>query len=103
MKFEPESTVTLKVSITAVRQSRFETAFPSCLHFLLLQPRASEQSHAGYEIAVNSVPVAFSRALSADSAGEAARIAHLALRTQLKIAALDVFLFQQQVDANTAK
>jgi hypothetical protein len=35
-------------------------------------------------------------------AGEVARIRHLSLRTALKIAALDMFLFQQQLDANSA-
>ena len=64
---------------------------------LLGQPRPPAEPAAGYEISVNNSPVAYSRALSVDSAGEAARIAHLALRTQLKIVALDVFLFQQQV------
>ena len=34
--------------------------------------------------------------------GEVARIRHLSLRTALKIAALDMFLFQQQLDANSA-
>ncbi len=38
----------------------------------------------------------------AGAGGEVARIRHLSLRTALKIAALDMFLFQQQLDANSA-